>query len=88
MSQNTDTDAIKRDVESLRKDLRELAEGFRQSGENQARRVGKQAQDTYETYAKEARKRGKEVGAEIEARPFTSVIAAFVIGLILGKIFR
>ena len=87
MSQN-DTDAIKRDMEALRKDLRELAEGFRKSGETQARKAGEQAQNTYEAYAKEARKRGKEVSAEIEARPFTSVIAAFVIGLILGKIVR
>ena len=87
MSQN-DTDAIKHDMESLRKDLRELAEGFRKSGEDRARKVGDQAQNTYDAYAKEAKKRGKEVSAEIEARPFTSVIAAFVICLILGKIIR
>lgn len=88
MSQHSDTDAIKRDMEALRKDLRELAEGFRQSGEQRARKAGQQAQDTYDAYAKEARKRSKEVGAEIEARPFISVIGAFVIGLVLGKIFR
>lgn len=88
MSQSNETDAIKRDLEALRKDLRDLAEGVRHRGEKEARKAGKHAQDTYEAYASEARKRGREVGAEIEARPFTSVIAAFVVGIVLGKIFR
>lgn len=86
MSESRDTEALKKDLDALRNDLRDLAESVRASGEKQARNGLDQACNTYEDLRKQAGKRGKEVGAEIETRPFTSVFTAFGIGLVLGKL--
>lgn len=87
MSTSNETDAIKKDMEALRKDLRELADSVRASGEKRYQDGIEQARDKYKDLRTQANRRSKEVGAEIEARPFTSVIAAFGIGLLLGKLF-
>lgn len=84
----SETDALKKDLDALRNDLRELAEDVRASGEKRYQDGLDQARHTYEDLRSEARRRGKEVGAEIEARPFTSILAAFGIGLVLGKLLR
>lgn len=84
----SETDALKKDLDALRKDLRDLAENVRATGEKRYQDGLDQARHTYEDLRKQASKRGKEVGAEIEARPFTSVFAAFGIGLVLGKLLR
>ena len=84
----SETDALKKDLDALRKDLRDLAEHMRDSGEKRYQDGVHQARHGYEDLRREASKRSKEVGAEIEARPFTSVFAAFGIGLELGKLLR
>ncbi len=84
----SETDALKKDLDALRKDLRDLAEHMRDSGEKRYQDGVHQARHAYEDLRSEASKRSKEVGAEIEARPFTSVFAAFGIGLVLGKLLR
>lgn len=86
MSDTRETDAIKKDLEALRKDLRELAASVRASGEQRAHDSLERARHQYDDLRRQAGKRGQELGAEIEARPFTSVLAAFGIGLVLGKL--
>ncbi|WP_423823391.1 hypothetical protein V5738_05420 [Salinisphaera sp. SPP-AMP-43] len=86
MSESRETDAIKNDLESLRKDLRELAESVRASGEKRAHDGLDEVRHKYADLRTHYDKRSREVGAEIEARPFTSVFAAFGIGLLLGKL--
>ncbi|MDA3942793.1 MAG: hypothetical protein PF694_04550 [Bacteroidetes bacterium] len=86
MSHSSETDAIKQDMDALRKDLRDLADSVRTSGEKRYQDGIDQARDKYNELRGEASRRSKEVGAEIEARPFTSVLAAFGVGLILGKL--
>lgn len=86
MSHSPETDAIKQDMEALRKDLRDLAESVRASGERRYQDGVDQARDKYDELRGEASRRTKEVGAEIEARPFTSVLTAFGAGLLLGKL--
>lgn len=87
MSENKETDAIRKDLEALRKDLRELAESVRASGEKQAQERLNQARHQYEELRDMASQRSKALGAEIEARPFTSVLTAFGVGLLLGRLF-
>lgn len=87
MSNTDETDALKKDMEALRKDLSELANSVRASGEKRYQEGLEQARDKYKDMRVEANRRTQEVGAEIEARPFTSVIAAFGVGLLLGKLF-
>lgn len=87
MSDNYDNESIRKDLDALRKDLRELAESVRASGEKQAQERLDQVRHQYEDLRDQASQRSKAVGAEIEARPFISVLSAFGIGLLLGKIF-
>ena len=86
MSTANETDAIKKDMEALRKDLHELANSVRASGEKRYQDGLDQARGKYDELRHEANRRTKEFGAEIESRPFTSVMAAFGIGLVLGKL--
>lgn len=75
MSTSPETDALRQDMEQLRKDLSALSENIK-------RRSNDQLQAGMES----ARHRVDELGGEIQSRPYTSVLAAFGVGLLLGKI--
>lgn len=81
-----DNDTLKQDLTSLRNDLQELATAIRESGEKYAHIGMTHARDAYAEARQEAQKQTQAVGAEIETRPFTSVIVAFGAGLIMGKL--
>lgn len=86
MSQNPETDALKQDIERLKNDLSELAKSYRAEGEKRAQAGLDSARDKYGDLRDEAARHKQDLGSEIEARPFTSVVAAFGIGLLLGKL--
>lgn len=86
MSQNADNEALKKDIEQLRNDLSALAKSYKAAGERQAEAGLDSARGKYYELRDEASRRTQDVGSEIEARPFTSVMAAFGIGLVLGKL--
>lgn len=86
MSQSSENEALKKDIEQLRNDLAALAKSYRNAGEKQAQEGLNAARDKYYDMKNEAGRRAQDVGSEIEARPFTSVLAAFGIGLVLGKL--
>ena len=86
MSESSETQAIKRDMEALRRDLRALADSVKQSSEARAQAGLDSARGAYGDLKREANRRTTEVGAEIESRPFSAVFAAFGIGLVLGKL--
>lgn len=84
---NTETEALRADIEALRQDLKNLASDVRSSGDRHARESLDQIRELYEDVRKQANEHGENLSAGIEARPLTSVLAAFGIGLLLGKIF-
>ncbi len=86
MSQNTETEALKADIERLKNDLSELAKSYRAEGERRAQAGMDSAKDKYGELRDEAMRRKQDLGSEIESRPFTSVGAAFGVGLLLGKL--
>ncbi|MES1925790.1 hypothetical protein [Salinisphaera sp. T31B1] len=86
MSDNADTQALKKDIERLRNDLSELAKSYRAEGEKRAQAGLDSARGHYDDLRNEAVRRKQDLGSEIESRPFTSVLAAFGIGLVLGKL--
>jgi ElaB/YqjD/DUF883 family membrane-anchored ribosome-binding protein len=81
-----DTESLKKDLDALREDLKTLADDVRNSGEKQAQERLDQMRDYYEDLRKQTNKYSKDMSAEIEARPFTCVFAAFGIGVILGRL--
>lgn len=86
MSQNAENEALKRDIEQLRTDLAALAQTYKAAGEQQVEARLDSARGKVNELRNEATRRTQDVGSEIEARPFTSVLAAFGIGLVLGKL--
>ncbi|HLQ86489.1 MAG TPA: hypothetical protein VK110_10090 [Salinisphaeraceae bacterium] len=77
MAANTpETDALRKDVEQLRKDISALSDTIKQRS-NEQLHAGLDS----------ARSQVKDWTGEIESRPITSIVTAFGIGLLLGKIF-
>lgn len=83
---NPEVDDLKRDIEALREDLHKLGDDVRNSSGRQAQESLVQMRGLLGDLCKKFNERGKSVSGEIESRPFTSVFAAFGIGLLLGKL--
>lgn len=83
----SETEALRADIDALRDDLKNLVSDVRSSGDKHAQESLDQIRELYEDVRKQADEHRKNFSAEIEARPLTSVLAAFGIGLLLGKIF-
>src|SRR5699024_6626403 len=75
MSTSPETDALRQDLEQLRKDFSALSDSLKQ-------RSNEQLQAGMES----ARHRVDELGGVIQSRPCTSVLTAFGVGLLVGKI--
>jgi len=82
-----ETEALKKDIEQLRADLAALSESFKNSMNAQAHAGLHKARDHFQDAAQEAGRYTQQWSDEIKTRPYTSVIAAFGVGLLLGKLF-
>ncbi|KAF0807770.1 hypothetical protein A6D6_00767 [Alcanivorax xiamenensis] len=87
MSQSAETEALKKDLEQLRRDLKALADAVKQSTQEHAQEHLNSARETFEGARQSASRQAEHLGEEIKARPFTSVLTAFGVGLLLGKLF-
>lgn len=87
MSNSPETDALRKDMEQLRKDLGALSDSVKHSSNEYAQASLDMARERFNELCREAGRHTQELSGEIEARPFTSILAAFGIGLLLGKIF-
>lgn len=76
MANSPETDALREDLEQLRKDFSALSEKYKQSSYSQARAGMDKARDSVNSLCE-----------EVEARPCASLVTAFGLGLLLGKIF-
>lgn len=88
MSQSPETEAIKKDLEQLRRDLGALTEAFKRSSQQRAQEGAEQARERFNAVRQQAEGQAEEIGSQIKQRPFTSVLAAFGVGLVIGKIIR
>ncbi|HTZ80665.1 MAG TPA: hypothetical protein VMC10_22330 [Stellaceae bacterium] len=81
MSQAKDSDfaAISEDVASLKRDLANLMEHIRK-GSNRT------AQDLYNGLAAEGERSVKAISRQVEEQPLTSLLIAFGIGVIGGRL--
>jgi ElaB/YqjD/DUF883 family membrane-anchored ribosome-binding protein len=82
--------ALKDDLAGLRKDMQTLVKTVGEDARNRGRETVSKAKAEAGRYADEAVTRGKEgmaaIESHIEDRPFTSVLMAFGIGLVIGKL--
>ena len=83
-------DAVKDDIGALRSDIEKLLKTLAKDAKAKSQETMNAARENINEYAHAAKERTKEGVAitekKIEENPFTSVAAAFGVGLILGRI--
>lgn len=84
--ENKEVDQLKAELDSLRKDFTQLTDTFKQMSREQVQAGTDQARDSAQQLGNQARDAAQNVEQEISARPLTSVLAAFGIGFIVGKL--
>jgi len=95
----SEIDAIKGDLNTLKDDVQKLVQSVGndqwESGREALERLQKTSEEAraeVNRLAREAGVRGREgissVENQIEERPFTSVLAAFGVGILLGKLLH
>lgn len=81
---------LKDDLAGLRKDMQTLVKTVGDDAKARGRETVNKAKAEATHYADEAMSRGREgfaaIESQIEERPFTSVLMAFGIGLVVGKL--
>jgi ElaB/YqjD/DUF883 family membrane-anchored ribosome-binding protein len=91
-----DIDALKEDIRQLRQDvasltgsLKKAAHGGAEFGKARAQdeldRLYEQFKETYESVRQETDRAKSGFEKEIGDRPFTTMLGAFVVGMVLGK---
>ena len=96
-------DTVKADLDTLRKGISSLVSSFGDAATDEVKTRGRRARaavgrvtdragEVWDDVANEASRRGREgvaaVGQQIEERPFISLLTAFGIGLVIGKLSR
>ena len=94
-------DTLKADLDKLRKDISSLASSFGDVATDEVKTRGRRARaavgrvtdragEVWDDATNEASRRGREgiaaVEQQIEERPFISLLMAFGIGLVIGKL--
>ncbi|GIL39763.1 DUF883 family protein [Roseiterribacter gracilis] len=84
-------DTVRDDLTKLSDDIANLAASLKEGATDAAREQLAAARDRFERLTDEARTRGEEhlenLAATIEERPLTSVLIAFGVGIVLGRLF-
>jgi ElaB/YqjD/DUF883 family membrane-anchored ribosome-binding protein len=96
-------DTLKTGLDTLRKDISSLVSSIGDAATDEVNSRGRRARaavgratdragEVWDDATNEASRRGREgvaaVKQQIEERPFTSVLVAFVIGVVIGKLIN
>ncbi len=95
---SAEMDQIRQEMKQLREDIKglggalsRLVDSAKESGQARAyeefEKLQDELRDTYGTVHAQGKRARASLEREIEERPFTSVAGAFVIGMVLGKLF-
>ena len=94
-------DALKAGLDTLRKDISSLASSFGDAATDEVKTRGRRARaavgrvtdragEVWDDATSEASRRGREgvaaLGHQIDGRPFISVLVAFGIGVLIGRL--
>lgn len=81
-----ETEALKKDMEQLRRDLGSLADAVKRSSQQKVQAGAEQARARIDGACTQAELQTEQLGSHIKQRPFTSVLTAFGVGILLGKL--
>jgi ElaB/YqjD/DUF883 family membrane-anchored ribosome-binding protein len=86
-----DLETLREDVTKLRADLSQIAKSLLEKGKNETDSAKDKVIEELRFDLQSARDKGKEtvgtMGSKIQEKPFMSLLIAFFIGLVLGKLF-
>ncbi len=83
-----DLATLQGDIQQLRADFAKMTATMRDMSVGGISKAGERAQLSAEKMWGEVKRQAEQVGHEIEERPFTSALAAFSTGLILGMLLN
>lgn len=81
-----DINQLKNDLAALRNDLAALSKTLKDEATTRARRGYERAREAGEEAVEYARSGARAVEHQIEERPLLSVLSAFGVGLLVGKL--
>lgn len=84
-SQN-EIDELKRELETLRTDFSQVMDSLKRTSSAQAQAGVNAARDSADKLRGHAQDAADTLEGEIQARPYTSVLTAFGVGFVLGKL--
>lgn len=95
-SAESDIEALREEVKELRNDVASVTDTLKkvlrskaQEGETEVQgefeRLYDQFKETYDSVRRESSRVKTGIEREVEERPFTTLIGAFIVGMILGK---
>lgn len=79
-------DQMKGDVQALKADLKSLTESLRRQAEHQARAGYDRVREASGKARDQAKAGADALGDQIEERPLVSVMTAFGVGFVIGKL--
>lgn len=86
-----DLETLREDVTRLRADLSQIAKSLLERGKNETDTAKERVIEELKFDLQSARDKGREtvdtVEHKIQEKPFMSLLIAFLIGLVLGKLF-
>jgi ElaB/YqjD/DUF883 family membrane-anchored ribosome-binding protein len=77
---------LQRDLQALRQDVSSLTDSLKKMSAERVNAGLDSARASGEKFRQQAEEATRNLEQEIEARPFTSVLAAFGVGFIVGKL--
>ena len=82
----TDLSQLVADVQALKRDIAAMAGHSRGAAADAAGALGAEAQRLYDNIATQSRRQAEALGDQVEAHPLASLMIAFGIGFVAGRI--
>lgn len=82
-----DTEALRMEMNQVRDDLAAVVQTLKEMGSERGAEAFERLRSSADRARSEGERMAQSVSRELEQRPFSSVVAAFGIGLLLGFLF-
>ena len=86
-----DIESLKENVANLRSDISQITQSLLEKGKSETEVAKDRLIDELKFELEAARSKGKQtvenVESQIQEKPFMSLLIAFIVGLVLGKLF-
>jgi ElaB/YqjD/DUF883 family membrane-anchored ribosome-binding protein len=87
MAADADYETIRKEVDQLRSDIGELTHTLKAIAADETGAAYERVRQTAQRAQEQVSQTASSVGQEIGERPFTSVLSAFSVGLLIGMLF-